>query len=204
MSASTAQTSTIATGFADPVIAAQANFHAAMTALSRPGTVTTLSAGLIAPEPLTAELAAVALTLADHETTLWLDPALAASAEVVAYLRFHTGVRIVAKPRDAAFALVVDLAGMPALSAFAQGTDEYPDRSTTIIAAVQSLDAGRHLELAGPGIAERASLSLDPWPSNLTAELAANRAQFPRGIDLVFVSAGRVAALPRTTSVSEG
>lgn len=193
----------ITVGFADPVIEAQAHFHALMNALARPGSVQPFPAALDAPAPLTRELAAVALTLADHEATLWLDEPLASSKAVVDYLRFHTGARLVANPSDAAFALVADVAAMPTLASFAQGTDEYPDRSTTIVVAVETLAAGGDLELTGPGIEDRTRFDLSPRPAGLAVQLAANRAKFPRGVDLVFVGARQVAALPRTTLVSE-
>jgi alpha-D-ribose 1-methylphosphonate 5-triphosphate synthase subunit PhnH len=193
----------ITAGFADPVIEAQAHFHSLMNALARPGSIQPLPAALDAPAPLTPELAAVALTLADHEATLWLDETLATSKPVVDYLRFHTGARLVANPSDAAFALVADVAAMPTLASFAQGTDEYPDRSTTIVVAVETLAAGGDLELTGPGIEDRTRFDLSPRPAGLAVQLAANRAKFPRGVDLVFVGARQVAALPRTTLVSE-
>ncbi|WP_029074603.1 phosphonate C-P lyase system protein PhnH [Kaistia adipata] len=193
----------ITAGFADPVIAAQAHFHALMDALARPGSIHDFPAALDAPAPLTPELAATALTLVDHEVTLWLDAPLAASKAVVDYLRFHTGARIVADPAEAAFALVSDVAAMPALAEFGQGSDEYPDRSTTIVVAVEALAADGSLQLAGPGIRDRARIGIASWPAGLTAEIAANGAQFPRGVDLVFTASGQVAALPRTTRVSE-
>jgi alpha-D-ribose 1-methylphosphonate 5-triphosphate synthase subunit PhnH len=193
----------ITAGFADPVIAAQAHFSALMNALARPGTIHDFPAVLDAPAPLSPELAAVALTLVDHEVTLWLDAPLAASQPVVDYLRFHTGARIVADPAEAAFALVSDVAAMPALADFNQGTDEYPDRSTTIAIAVAALAAEGALELAGPGIRDRAHVGIAPVPADFPDQFAANGAQFPRGVDLVFTADRTVAALPRTTRVSE-
>ncbi|BCP51897.1 carbon-phosphorus lyase [Kaistia sp. 32K] len=193
----------ITAGFADPVIEAQAHFHALMDALARPGSIQPFPAAVDAPAPLTPELAATALTLVDHETTLWLDGPLAASKSVVDYLRFHTGARIVAEPSEAAFALVTDVAAMPRLADFAQGSDEYPDRSTTIVVAADGIVPEGALELAGPGIRDRARIGLAPVPADFIAQLAANRAQFPRGVDLVFTSRRQVAALPRTTLVSE-
>ena len=61
-------------GFADAVREAQAVFRTVMMALARPGTIGRIEARLTPPAPLTPELAAVALTLADHETPVWLDP----------------------------------------------------------------------------------------------------------------------------------
>jgi len=190
-------------GLADPVLDGQAHFRSLMNALARPGTIGTLEARLAAPAPLLAGLAALALSLADHETPIWLDEQLAGSEAVVAYLRFHTGARIVADPMLAAFALVADFARMPPLASFALGTDEYPDRSTTILAAVDALQEGGPLELTGPGIAGTACLSVSPWRDGLTEELAGNRAIFPRGVDLVLVAPGRIAALPRSTTLRE-
>ncbi|MCX5513196.1 phosphonate C-P lyase system protein PhnH [Kaistia algarum] len=190
-------------GLAEPALDGQANFRSLMNALARPGTIEPLSLRLAAPAPLTAGLAALALSLADHEAPLWLDAALASSNEVVTYLRFHTGARIVADPQLSAFALVADFAAMPPLATFSLGSDDYPDRSTTILAAVQDLGTGVRLELTGPGILGEAHVAVSPWRDGLTGELADNRSLFPCGVDLVLVAADAVAALPRTTHVRE-
>jgi alpha-D-ribose 1-methylphosphonate 5-triphosphate synthase subunit PhnH len=194
----------LSSGFSDPVIEAQAHFHAVMNALARPGSIQPLASALQAPHPLSPGLAALALTLADHEAPLWLDAGLAASREVVDYLRFHTGARISADPAEAAFALIADWNTLPDLARFSLGSDEFPDRSTTLIIAVPTLASGHGLELIGPGIEGRTLLSVEGWPSGLAAQLAANHARFPRGVDLIFVAPGQIAALPRTTIVSEG
>jgi alpha-D-ribose 1-methylphosphonate 5-triphosphate synthase subunit PhnH len=195
--------SAASSGLADPVLDGQAHFRSLMNALARPGTIEPLAPRLSAPAPLTAGLAALALSLADHEAPLWLDPILAGSDEVIAYLRFHTGAKIVADPKLAAFALVADFARMPPLATFSPGTDEYPDRSTTILAAAGHLHAGGTLELEGPGILGTTRLTVSPWRDGLAGELADNRSLFPCGVDLVLVSADAVAALPRTTIVRE-
>ena len=193
----------LASGLADPVLDAKAHFRAVLDALARPGTVVPFAPVLVPPAPLTPALAALALTLADYEAPLWLDGRLAAAGDVAAYLRFHTGARLVADPREAAFALVADFAALPPLAAFALGTDEYPDRSTTILAAVQALDDGAALVLRGPGIRGEAGLRVAPWRDGLTGELAANRALFPRGVDLVLAAPDGLAALPRSSEVRE-
>lgn len=190
-------------GFADPVVEAQAVFHAVMMTLARPGTIASLATSVLPPAPLTPALAAVALALCDHETLIWLDEALSASLEPAAFLRFHTGAGIVDDPAEAAFALVSDAAALPPLTRFAQGTDEYPDRSTTIVIAVGGLTNESGFSLEGPGIKGRAALGVDGLPSRFADELAENRAQFPRGVDFVFVTDSKVAALPRSTRVEE-
>lgn len=197
-------TAALARGFADPVFDTQAVFRAFLDATARPGTVQPLPATLIPPAPLAPGLAAVALALADHDAALWLDPALAEAEDVAAYLRFHTGAAIVAEPGGAAFALVAEPGRMPPLAAFAAGTPEYPDRSTTVVLSVDRLSAGSGLTLEGPGIDGRASLDVAPLPEHFRREREANRALFPRGVDLILVAGGSVAALPRTTRIVEG
>lgn len=193
----------LASGFDRPVHDAQGCFRAVMRAMARPGLVTPLATSLAPPAPLTPDLAAIALTLADAEAPLWLDAALAASDDVRAFLRFHTGARIVDGPREAALALVADAARPPDLDAFAQGTDAYPDRSTTVVVAVDALVEGEGLRLQGPGVNGVARLSIVPALPGLTERLRANAASFPRGIDLVFAAPGRVAALPRSSRLAE-
>jgi len=193
----------LALGFADPVADSQSVFRAVMDALARPGTVRPLAAALRPPAPLTSELAAVALALADHEASLWLDPRLAAVPEVADFLRFHTGAAIVADPAKAAFALIADTAALPPFERFALGSDAFPDRSTTLVCAVETLSGGPPIALAGPGIDGRAQLAARPLPADFTARARANHRLFPRGVDLLFVASSGVGALPRSTSLPE-
>lgn len=191
----------LAKGFADPVFEAQRAFRAVMDALARPGTVQDFPVELGPPAPLTPELAAIALALADHEAPLWLDAPLAAAAGVAAFLRFHTGAAIVAQPGEAAFALVCDPLQSPPLETFAQGTQEYPDRSATLVLAVSRLSNQPGLRLAGPGILDQAVLDTGPLPPGFAAQWARNRRLFPRGVDLILAGRGCIAALPRTTAL---
>jgi alpha-D-ribose 1-methylphosphonate 5-triphosphate synthase subunit PhnH len=189
-------------GVADHVHDAQAVFRAVLDAMARPGTihpVTDAHGGA----PYEATAAAVMAMLADHETTVWLDAPLAARPEVADHLRFTTGTRIVAEPIAATFALVSDPATMPPLAAFASGTPEYPDRSTTLVLMVARLgaDGADALTLAGPGIPHTAALAVAPQPADLAAQLVANRARFPMGVDLILVAPGEVAALPRSVRI---
>ncbi len=188
----------IAPGFADPVGQSQAVFRSAMWALATPGKVVDAPVRLDAPKPLGPVAAALALTLADFETTLWLDPPLASAPEVAAFLRFHTGARLVEDPAAAQFALVAEPAALPPFSAFAQGTAEYPDRSTTLILQVETLSAGAPLFLSGPGIESTATIAPSPVPEDFAARLAENRREFPQGIDLFLVTDAALAGLPRS------
>lgn len=188
-------------GFAEPVFAAQAVFRALMDALALPGRPRALAALPAAPSDLPPDLAAIALTLCDHDTPLWLDPDLQASAAVTAWLRFHTAAPLVEAPDQAQFALATRPALLPPLAQFAQGSDDYPDRSTTVILALSALHGGPDLALRGPGIDGEARIAPPGLPADFAAQWDVNRAQFPRGVDLLFVAGGEVLGLPRTTRI---
>lgn len=191
----------LAPGFADPVFDAQRIFRAVMNALARPGSVQSLDATLQPPSALPLGLAAIALTLADHEAPLWLDRTLAATPDVAAYLRFHTGAAIVEEPAQAGFALVADGAAMPGLERFAIGSLEYPDRSTTLVVNASSVRAGAPMRMVGPGIETEAVLRVDPLPPDFIQLWNRNGALFPRGIDILFATGSEVVGLPRTSRI---
>jgi alpha-D-ribose 1-methylphosphonate 5-triphosphate synthase subunit PhnH len=90
---------TIEGGFADLVLGAQSVFRAVMEALARPGSVQSIASDALPPAPLTPELGAVALTLCDHDTLVWLDPVLAANEAVTAWLAFHCGAPLTSDRR---------------------------------------------------------------------------------------------------------
>ena len=177
----------------------QATFRSIMTAIAYPGRIERV-AGLESGGPLPACMGEVAQALCDYETSIWLDPALNCPA-IVEWLRFRTGAPLVEKMGDASFAFVADGAGVPRLDRLAPGTDEYPDRSTTLVVAVHELANGEGMRLFGPGIKEEMRLRVGPLRNDLLAERGALAAVFPRGVDLIFVCGDRLAALPRTTHV---
>jgi alpha-D-ribose 1-methylphosphonate 5-triphosphate synthase subunit PhnH len=188
----------IAPGLSDPVRQSQAMFRSAMWALAEPGKPVDAPVRLDAPKPLGPVAAALVATLADFETSFWLDPPLAAAPDVAAFLRFHTGARLVADPAAAQFAVIADPAALLPFSAFAQGTAEYPDRSTTLILQVETLSDGTPLVLAGPGIADTATIAPSSVPADFAARLAENRQAFPQGLDLFLVTETQLAGLPRS------
>jgi alpha-D-ribose 1-methylphosphonate 5-triphosphate synthase subunit PhnH len=194
--------SALAPGFADPVLAAQSAFRSIMEATARPGNVCRLDEAVAPPPPLSRGAGIVALALFDQDTAVWLDAALAAEADVVYWLRFHTRAPIVSDPRAAAFALLSQPERAPPFDTFALGTLDYPDRSTTLILQVDSLKQGEPLGLTGPGIKGVSTLRAMPLPPDLAARLAANRVLFPRGVDLLLVAEASIAALPRSVTVN--
>lgn len=185
----------------DMAFASQAAFRALMDCLSRPGEIKTID-GVGAPAPMAPATAALVRSLADYESPIWLDPVFASAPAIAEWIRFHTGAPIVARPDQAAFALVGNALALPDFMQFAQGSEEYPDRSTTIIVQVEGF-AGPALTLQGPGIKTTAAFAATPLPNDFALRLRDNREMFPRGVDLVFVAGNEIAALPRSVRVVE-
>jgi alpha-D-ribose 1-methylphosphonate 5-triphosphate synthase subunit PhnH len=188
-------------GFANRVLSAQATFRAVLNALARPGSVHPVAGAMEVPPPLSPGAAAIALTLCDHDTPIWLDAGLRSADAVTAWLRFHCGSMITDDCCTAAFALVSKPFELPAFDCFNPGTLDYPDRSTTIILQVDSLRSGAALPLTGPGIAGRQTLRASPLPADIRERLISQRSMLPRGIDLILVSADDVTALPRSVCI---
>jgi alpha-D-ribose 1-methylphosphonate 5-triphosphate synthase subunit PhnH len=193
---------TLLPGFAEPSLDSQRVFRATLEAMARPGTIMRVPATIEPPTPLDRVTAALLLALADQDTPLWLDHA-ACNAETEAWLRFHCGCPIVSAPELANFAVIADPAAMPPLAAFPCGSDEYPDRSATVIIQVPSLTAGGAWILKGPGIRHRAELTVAGLAPDFKDQAGANHALFPRGVDLVFASGDQIVALPRSTRLGD-
>ena len=188
-------------GFAAPAFDAQTVFRAVMDAMARPGTIQPMAALASPPPPLSAVAAAVALTLCDQDTPLWLDQALRGSTDAVNWLGFHTGAPLAHTPADAHFALAADPAALIAFENFGQGSQEYPDRSTTLVLQVSSLAAGDNLLLQGPGIEGAAMIAPQPLPRHFVEQWKQNQARFPRGVDVILAAPDCIACLPRTTRI---
>jgi len=137
-------------GFANPVHDAQACFRAILDALAHPGRIVEVPKALAGSPRAALDAAAIsiALTLCDIGTPVWLDEASALLAD---YLTFHCGAPFVTIP-EARFAFIGDPAVLPPLDGFALGTDEYPERSATLVIKVSGLMAGSGVLLRGPGI----------------------------------------------------
>ncbi len=190
-------------GFSDAVFNSQEVFRALMDAMASPGRVIEIGNLAAAPSPISSVAASVAATLFDHDATVWCDKSITSSAAAIGWLKFHTGLELTSNPSDAQFALIGDLETMPSLESFAKGTSEYPDRSTTIILQIDGFNGQEELTLSGPGIKDTQGFAPSQLPKMFVDQWAANRGAFPRGIDLIFVGKGALAALPRTTRISK-
>lgn len=187
-------------GFANPVLGAQATFRALMDAVSRPGTIHTLSTDAAPPHPLGVAQGAVALTVADHDTPVWLSPALA-NATIRGWIGFHTGADIVAASAHARFAFLAAGEPIPDFLGFAAGSQDYPDRSATLVIELPSLTAGPQMLATGPGIKDSTRIALQGLPADFLHRWRVNRGFFPRGIDLIFTAGNALTALPRSTDL---
>ncbi len=188
-------------GFNAPVFDAQATFRAVLDAFARPGSIVPLTGRTDPPKPLPPLAADILCALADPETPVLLGTARGDSTVAADWLRFQTGAPATADPGAASFAVATDPAHLPALSQFAQGTAEYPDRSTTIIVPLARLTGGDPVTLSGPGIKGTRRFAPRGLSAGFWQQAAANHAQYPRGVDLIFVSADAIAALPRSTAI---
>lgn len=185
-------------GLSDPGLQSLQVFRRVLTALSEPGTLHNLSES-DTPEGLHIASYQICLALLDAETPLWIDPSLKATA-VVSALRFHCGCPVVSTPEQAEFALVTpEFEGD--LSCFALGSHEYPDRSTTLIVQVDSLEEAGNWTLRGPGISDKRSVGIAGLTARWPGMIADNRALFPCGVDLLFTAGTSLMGLPRTTNV---
>jgi alpha-D-ribose 1-methylphosphonate 5-triphosphate synthase subunit PhnH len=181
-------------GFAAPVADAQACFRAVLDAMSHPGRILPAGAGLQPPAPLAPATAAVLLTLADTDTPVWLAPGLQSATD---WMLFHCGAPL-SPAAQASFAVCLDL---PPLDQFDWGSHDGPETSATVILQLASFDAGPRLRLSGPGLRQPETSRLGALPADFAARWAANRAAFPRGVDLILCAGGQLAALPRTLIV---
>ncbi|MEO0939116.1 MAG: phosphonate C-P lyase system protein PhnH [Pseudomonadota bacterium] len=188
------QAQTLSGGFESPAIQSAHAFRSVMQAMARPGTIHEVT-GAEPPAPLSPAAGAVLLTLCDADTPVYL----AGSADcdpVRAWLAFHTGAPLTG-PSHCMFA-VGTWDALPPLPAFPIGTPEYPDRSATLIVERAELRQSGAM-LTGPGIKDSAQFAVPD-----VATFSANTALFPLGLDFIFTSGTQVAAVPRSTHVSEG
>lgn len=181
--------------FDDPVHDSQRVFRAVLQAVAQPGRAVNLPACPPGPRPLEPGAAAIALALLDLDTPVWVQDDEGAVAD---YLRFHCGCPLTGDPAQARFAVITDPVNMPELACFAAGSPEYPDLSATLVVQVNGFTGARPVRLTGPGIREEATLALCGVRPGFWREMQGNHALFPCGVDLLFVNAHQLVALPRS------
>jgi alpha-D-ribose 1-methylphosphonate 5-triphosphate synthase subunit PhnH len=190
----------IAPGFGDAALDSQRVFRAVLRALAQPGQLQDLSGAVTPPPGCGAAAAAVLLALLDPDCALWLAPTLRATS-AAAWLRFHTGCRVVAAPGQADFVWAAHPDELPRLDALAQGSEFDPETAATCVLEVPQLRAGAGWTLRGPGIRDAQRLAADALGADFVSQWQANHARFPRGVDLLLARGTSLAGLARTTCI---
>ena len=181
-------------GFANLPVQSATAFRSILQAMAQPGTIHQLE-GAVPPPPLSVAAGVVLLTLCDPETLLFVGASVD-TPDLRSWISFHTGAPFCSA--DKAMIAIGTWQDFTPLSAFPAGSAEYPDRSTTLITEMGSLDrkGSNACRLTGPGIQDFTTLCLsDP------ALKQANAALFPLGLDFSLTSESSVAALPRSTRI---
>ncbi len=196
--------SQVGAGFSDASFGSQSVFRSCLDAIARPGTIVEVEADAEVPPGVHPAAYALLLALLDQDTRLWVAPDFGPNAEdeaIRGFLRFHTGCELVDAPERADFALAQAGRDFPALGQFATGSEDYPDRSATLIVQTDFLRDGPGWSLTGPGIRDHAGLEVGGLDAGFLAQWALNHKLFPRGVDLFIACGHRLAGLPRTTRI---
>ena len=190
-------------GLTDAVHDAQQRFRRLLGCMSEPGTLTSMALPSLPPGAAISSAAwGTLLSLCDLETRVWIDATLS-GAGLAAALAFHTGARVTPDPADADFALVTPTT-LTQVEEFALGSDAWPDRSTTLIVMIETIESQGDWQLCGPGVPGERRLGLgDPDQVRpLMRVLHANRGRFPRGLDAFITCGTQLTAIARSTRLS--
>lgn len=196
-----ANTEVFSGGFSDPVFESQSIFRMLMDGMARPGTVREVAHDAGQPEPLGQAAGAIALTLCDHDTTVWLSAGFSKSP-VGEWIGFHSGATMTREKAEARFAFIEAGATLSSFGLFSAGTQEYPDRSTTLVIEISGLGEGHAYTLSGPGILQSRSVEIAGLPEAFLRLWADNRPLFPRGVDVILTAGRHFLCLPRTTRIT--
>jgi alpha-D-ribose 1-methylphosphonate 5-triphosphate synthase subunit PhnH len=180
-------------GFLDAPVQSSQSFRVIMNAMAKPGQIGQLG-GATPPNGISVACGTLLLTLCDADTKVHLAGGMATQL-IRDWLTFHTGAQI-CDAAHADFAIGTWQDVVP-LTQYSVGTDQYPDRSCSLIVELPAL-TNVGVRLTGPGIRHQINLSLpDIAPFQLNAAL------FPLGCDFYFTAADRIAAMPRTSKVED-
>jgi alpha-D-ribose 1-methylphosphonate 5-triphosphate synthase subunit PhnH len=188
-------------GFSDPVFQSQSIFRMLMDGTARPGSVRIVDCDAGQPEPLGPAAGAIALTLCDHDTPVWLGAGFSKSA-AAEWIGFHSGAPLTREKAEARFAFIEAGAALSSFGLFSLGTQEYPDRSTTLVIEVTALGEGQSFTLSGPGILQTKTVEITGLPEAFLRLWSDNRPLFPRGVDVILTAGKSFLCLPRTTKIA--
>lgn len=186
----------------DTAFDTQKAFRGVLEAMSRPGKIVSVGKQDKKPDVLQSATVAVALCLFDHDTQIWMGEGIA-EIEVFDFLKFNCGCPVTTSGMVADFAIACAKNSLPDVSQFKQGSDDFPDRSTTLVVQAPDLETGPAVTLTGPGIKHESVLTIAGISDYFWQKRREQNALFPRGVDILFTSGDRVVALPRSTRLGD-
>ncbi|MGD2023737.1 MAG: phosphonate C-P lyase system protein PhnH [Desulfobacterales bacterium] len=192
---------TLLPGFLNPALGPQQTFRAIIEAMAHPGQLIKIKTKVNNIEMLNTASAAVCLTLLDGETPLWTD--LSWNCTAVSWFQVNCGCSVVTEPCLAHFALITHPAEMPPLDDFKIGHEEHPESAATLIIQVQGFDDATSKILSVPGTKSTTQFAPKGIPANFWEQWQLQAALFPLGVDIFFTCGDLLAALPRTTQLSD-
>lgn len=183
--------------FDNPVTGSRQSFRLALKAMSEPGLSHELRL-VDALDTLAPASYALALTLLDSDTKVWLSPALDTPV-IRANLAFHCACPVVEQARNADFALML-ASETGVIASLNAGTDRDPDQSCTALIQLDSFEGGVPTVWQGPGIETQRQVCLPVNQAFWQTRQAVTA--FPRGIDMFFIAGEQIMALSRSTQVN--
>jgi alpha-D-ribose 1-methylphosphonate 5-triphosphate synthase subunit PhnH len=174
-------------------------FRVILDAMARPGAVLKLVENSDASSPLFSNTNAVIRTLSDFQSPLWLSPTLNIET-IIRQIKFQTGAPVVTRPAESVFAILTAQEASGEVEKFNVGTDEYPDRSTTLLIQVDGFN-NTDVELAGPGLKVPVGFGVSNLSKTFWTEMMVNHTLYPLGVDVIFISPESIACCPRSTSI---
>ena len=190
---------TLQTAFTLPVQDAQHSFRRLLKAMSEPGVIVSLQQIQHGWQPLNIASTSLLLTLADHDTPVWMAAAL--NNDLVGQnLRFHTGATLVEQPQQAIFAVACDTISAEQLNVLSAGTLAAPETGEFLLYLETGQRAIRSEQTKAAVLAEERMIA-PQLPDCIIDELTERPHPFPLGIDLILTCGERLLAIPRTTHV---
>ena len=206
--------------FTHAVDNSQYYFRLLLKSMSEPGHIINISEKLaedidsqpelIFPEqtPIHPSTWMITQALFDNACSVYLSKTLS-DARFIHSLQFYTDVHVTDRPLEANFA-IINLDEFLSLQPFRTGDLEKPHESATLIIQVENIKhtpttAIEHtlpISLSGPGIQDQQSIVINGFSAEHFQLLTDNRALYPCGVDIIFTTATRFLALPRSTSLS--
>ncbi|MDR1487616.1 MAG: phosphonate C-P lyase system protein PhnH [Deltaproteobacteria bacterium] len=190
----------ISGGFTDYCLSSQIVFRWALQALSSPTSEISADSRAFFQDspPLPPLMAALALTLTDHHTPVWISDNY---HDAKSWLSFHQGVVVTETPSEALFFIISSCSEIPPLEYLKIGTERYPDHSATFILEKSASNKGPSLTATGAGIKEKTIFSNHDFSYEFVSLWAKNTASYPTGIDILLAGESTLIGLPRTVKL---